>query len=369
MFGNRQVYRGKRVLVTGGTGSIGSQIVEQILAEKPNVVRILSRDETRQMEFQEYLGQRFDRQRTRFLIGDVREAERLRRAMEGIDIVFHAAAMKHVPACEYNPFEAVQTNVVGTQNVITAAREAGVQRVVAISTDKATCPENTMGATKLLAERLVSSAQTSSEGTVLCAVRFGNVLNSRGSIAPRAMKQLLDEGHAFLTDPEMTRFMMTIQDAVALVLEAGMRARGGETFILDMPRLWVRDLIEVLVEEAARQQRRSVSDYEIRVIGARPGEKLHERLITDDEQRRTRAEPGGLYVVEPHERVRERQDEGIVDRLDSSQGTFLTKAEIRGLLVRGGALPAFGGASESDSEISDTGRGKSEAVMATEESL
>ena len=112
-----------------------------------------------------------------------------------------------------------------------------------------------------------------------------------------------------------------------------------------------------------------MSDYEIRVIGARPGEKLHERLITDDEQRRTRAEPGGLYVVEPHERVRERQDEGIVDRLDSSQGTFLTKAEIRGLLVRGGALPAFGGASESDSEISDTGRGKSEAVMATEESL
>jgi UDP-N-acetylglucosamine 4,6-dehydratase len=351
MLGNRQVYRAKRILVTGGTGSIGSQIVEQILGANPNVVRVLSRDETRQMEFQEYLGRQFDLRRARFLIGDVRDANRLRRAMEGIDTVFHAAAMKHVPACEYNPFEAVQTNVIGTQNVITTAREAGVQRVVVISTDKATCPENTMGATKLLAERLVSSAQASSGGTVLCAVRFGNVVGSRGSIAPRVMKQLLEDGYTMLTDPEMTRFMMTIQDAVSLVLEAGMRARGGETFILDMPRLHVSDLIEVLVAEAARRQGREVGDYEIRVIGARPGEKMHERLITDDERRRTRAEPGGLYVVEPQERAISRaSDEQLVERLDSSEGEYLSKKEILDLLVRGGALPAFDASGSSQKE-------------------
>jgi FlaA1/EpsC-like NDP-sugar epimerase len=244
-------YRGRKVLVTGGTGSIGSQIVRQLFRSSPRVLRVLSRDETKQLELAEDLGREGPLDNVRFLIGDVRDPVRLRRAMEGIEIVFHAAAMKHVPACEYNPFEAIQTNVLGTQNVITAARDAGAARVVAVSTDKATLPENTMGATKLLAERLVSAAHLSSPGQVLCAVRFGNVLGSRGSLVPLVQRQLREGRPVTITHPQMTRFMMTIEDAVSLVLLAGARARGGEVFILKMPALRVLDLIEVLVEEHA----------------------------------------------------------------------------------------------------------------------
>lgn len=337
-----ETLRGRRILVTGGTGSIGSQIVEQLLEGGAAVVRVLSRDETRQVELQEHLARRGALGRTRFLIGDVRDADRLRRAMESIDVVFHAAAMKHVPACEYNPFEAVQTNVVGTQNVIASARDAGVRRVVVISTDKATSPQNTMGATKLLAERLVSSSQQFSSGQVLCVVRFGNVLGSRGSIAPRILDQLEQDGAASLTHPEMTRFMMTIRDAVSLVLEAGRRARGGETFILRMPALRVRDLVEVLVAEYAAAARCPASDFPIRPIGVRAGERMHERLVTEEESLRTRAVGERLLVVEPAPPLERPHgpetspDPGIA--LDSSRGPFLAPDEIRDLLGRAGVL-------------------------------
>jgi UDP-N-acetylglucosamine 4,6-dehydratase/5-epimerase len=229
-------YHGRRILVTGGTGSIGSHIVRQLIAQEPRALRILSRDETKQLYLQEELARSGDLASVRFLIGDVRDPIRLRRAMEGIDVVFHAAAMKHVPACEYNPFEAVQTNVLGTQNVITAAREASVGRVVAVSTDKACSPENTMGATKLLAERLIAAAHGFSAGQVLCGVRFGNVIGSRGSLVPIVRQQLREGRPVTLTDSRMTRFMMTMEDAARLVLTAGARAHGGEIFILKMPR-------------------------------------------------------------------------------------------------------------------------------------
>jgi FlaA1/EpsC-like NDP-sugar epimerase len=332
-------YGGARVLVTGGTGSIGSQIVEQLLGAGAGVVRVLSRDETKQLELQERLARRWDLARARFLIGDVRDPVRLRRAMEGVDVVFHAAAMKHVPACEYNPFEAVQTNVLGTQNVITSSRDAGVGRVVVVSTDKATSPENTMGATKLLAERLVSSAHLFSPGQVFCAVRFGNVLGSRGSIVPRVLRQLEEEGRASLTHDDMTRFMMTIEDAVSLLLEAGRRARGGEIFILAMPALRVRDLVEVLVAEYARASGRAAEELPIHRVGIRPGEKLHETLVTAEEGARLRPLGDRLHVVEPPQRgpaPREYRETAL--GLDSSRGPFLSRQEIGELLERGGVL-------------------------------
>ncbi len=337
-------YKDRRILVTGGTGSIGSQIVRQLLAAEVKVLRVLSRDETKQLELQEDLSRRGLPANIRFLIGDVRDAGRLRRAMEGIEIVFHAAAMKHVPACEYNPFEAVQTNVLGTQNVITAAREAGVGRVVVVSTDKATRPENTMGATKLLAERLVSAAHQFSPGQILCAVRFGNVLGSRGSLVPLVERQLRDGQSVAITHPDMTRFMMTIDEAVRLVLLAGARARGGEVFILKMPALRVLDLIEVLVEDHAAREGGSPADYPIRRIGIRPGERLHEVLLTEEERQRTREEETH-FVLEPQGGTpaleRPSCPPGRLPEYDSSQLTPLSKESIRRLLARAGIFAPF----------------------------
>ena len=215
--------KGKKVLVTGGTGSIGSEIVRQVLAQSPEVVRIFSRDETKQYYLESILGRRPD---LRYLVGDVREKDRLRRALKDIDVVFHTAALKQVPSCEYNPFEAVKTNVFGTQNVIEAALESGVSRVIAVSTDKAINPTSTMGATKLLSERLVATANSWTSDTTFACVRFGNVLNSRGSLVPLAKSQIERGGPVTLTDEGMTRFMMPISEAVKLTLEAGATRRG-----------------------------------------------------------------------------------------------------------------------------------------------
>lgn len=351
-----EFYRGRRILVTGGTGSIGSQIVRQLLASGPRVLRVLSRDETKQVYLQEELAREGAAvENVRFLIGDVRDPVRLRRAFEGIEVVFHAAAMKHVPACEYNPFEAVQTNVLGTQNVITAAREAGVGRVVVVSTDKAASPENTMGATKLLAERLVSSAHLFSPGQVLCAVRFGNVLGSRGSLVPIVRRQLEEGQPVTLTHSAMTRFMMTIEDAVRLVLLAGVRAVGGEVFILKMPALRVRDLIEVLIEDQAERDGRRPADYTLREIGIRAGEKLHEVLVTEEERSRIRDEED-VFVLEPARtpsagaagtgassresaaRAGERSAPSATRRYDSGTAAPLDKPAIRELLRRANLL-------------------------------
>jgi len=275
---------GKKVLVTGGTGSIGSELVRQILRFEPEVVRIFSRDESKQY----MLAQELDAGlRVRYLIGDVRDPGRLRRAFSEVDVVFHAAALKHVPSCEYNPFEAVQTNVVGTQNVINAAIDASVERIVAVSTDKAVNPCHTMGATKLLAEKLIIGTNSSAECPVCCCVRFGNVLGSRGSLVPVINQQVAGGGPISITSVHATRFMMSIEQAAGLILKAGEAATGGEIFILKMPRLRVTDLIEVLVGRAAPLCGRNAEEIPVRHIGMRPGENEHERLISDEELART----------------------------------------------------------------------------------
>ncbi len=331
----RASYKSKRILVTGGTGSIGSEIVRQLLACEPAVVRILSRDDTKQAALEESLG-RGDR--LRYLIGDVRDLYRMRRAMEGIDIVFHAAALKHVPTCEYNPFEAVQTNVLGTQNVVQAALDAKVARVVVISTDKAVNPVNTMGAAKLLAERIAVAADAwARPATRLCAVRFGNVVGSRGSLVPVIAAQVAKGGPVTVTDPRMTRFLMTIADAVGLVLEAGAVAEGGEVFILKMPAVRVGDLIQAIVDVAATRYGKDPASIKTTPIGIRAGEKMDEELLTSEEIRRT-VDRGSMFAVLPPHRAREAGDAAALDPAlyHSGKTAYLDRAGILDLLKRAG---------------------------------
>jgi UDP-N-acetylglucosamine 4,6-dehydratase/5-epimerase len=273
-----QFIEGKKILVTGGTGSIGQVIVRQLLAFKPRVVRIFSRDTVKQIALAEDLK---SDPRTRFIIGDLRDQERMVSACEDINIIFHAAAFKYVPQGEYNPFEAVQTNVIGTQNLLTAAlKSPSVSHLVMISTDKAVAPTSTMGASKLLAERLVAATHyiKGNKDKIFASVRFGNVLGTTGSVIP-IFREQAKQGVLNITHPEMTRFFMTIPDAVDLVFEAMMTAHGGETFVLKMPALRIKDLAEVCAERYANPKASVV------VGSIRPGEKIHEALLTEDEAR------------------------------------------------------------------------------------
>ncbi len=273
-----ETFVGKKVLVTGGAGSIGQVIVSRLLLEECAQVRVLDLNETGLFELESSLAS----DRVRMFIGDIRDKDRLSRAMEGVDMVFHAAALKHVPLCEYNPFEAAKTNVLGTQNAIDCALERGVDRFIMISTDKAVNPTNVMGATKLLAERLTLAGNLY-RGKSRCkfsVVRFGNVLNSRGSLLTTLQRQIENGESVTLTHPEMTRFIMSIDEAVGLVLSAGAMSEGGETFILKMDAVRILDLIRVISEALGEKYGKRV---DIQTIGIRPGEKLFEELLTEEE--------------------------------------------------------------------------------------
>lgn len=289
-----QPFKGKIVLVTGGSGSIGSEIVRQLIGLGAKIVRVFSNDEDGQFNLQRSLE---NVRSVRYLLGDVRDPARLRKAMEDVDVVFHAAALKHVTACELNPFEAVMTNVIGTRNVVEAAIAARVGKVVNISTDKAANPVSVLGASKLLAERLVTSAEyhKGARGTVFCCVRFGNVLASRGSVIPIFRSQIESGGPVTLTDPGMTRFVMSIPDSVRLVLKAAATAVGGETFILKMPSLRIGDLAETLIDRLADGKRPP-----IKIIGMRRGEKYHEELMNATEARNA-YEAAEMFVLVPPE--------------------------------------------------------------------
>ncbi len=283
------MFENKNILIIGGTGSVGKTLLNKLLTYNPNVIRIFSRDEFKQFEIEHDL-QLFNLyenghaipavNKVRFLIGDVRDKDRVSRAMEGIDIVFNVAAMKHVPACEYNPFEAVKTNVIGVQNVIECALKLGVETVVYTSTDKAASPTNTMGATKLLAERIMSAAQFTRgpSKTKFATVRFGNILMSRGSVLPLFIEQSKKGKPLTLTDPAMTRFVMTKERAVELILKSAQISLGGETFVLKMPVVKMGDVAQAVGEFYGNDH--------IEVIGKRPGEKLYEELMTEEESMR-----------------------------------------------------------------------------------
>ncbi len=272
--------RNRTVLVTGGTGSIGKALVRQILNFNPDSIRVLSRDEYSQYCFCRELK---NDGKVRFLLGDIRDKERLRLAMDSVDYVFNAAALKQVPSCEFNPFEAVKTNVIGTQNLIEVAMETGVEKVILVSTDKVVNPINTMGTTKLLAEKLMRSANfyKGRRETVFSCVRFGNVLGTRGSVIPLFLSQLKNSNPITLTHRKMTRFVMTLRKAVHLVLKAGELAKDGETFILRMPAIKILDLIEVL--NGVYAQKQGWEAVKIAETGIREGEKMHEDLLFSHE--------------------------------------------------------------------------------------
>lgn len=276
----------KNILVTGGTGSFGKQFVRTVLERyKPRRLIILSRDELKQHEMR---ASGFDDPCLRYFIGDVRDAERLRRAFQDVDIVIHAAALKQVPACEYNPIEAIMTNIMGARNVIDAALDAGVDKVLALSTDKAVSPVNLYGATKLCAEKLFvqSNAYSGSDGTIFSCVRYGNVVGSRGSVIPLFLQQR-ETGTITVTDKRMTRFWLTLQQGVEFVLNAIERMHGGEVFIPKIPSMSILDLAEAIAPGC-----------KVEHIGIRPGEKLHEALISEDEARQT-LDVGDMFVIQP----------------------------------------------------------------------
>jgi len=289
-------YKNKKILVTGGVGSIGNQLVRKLLTLDPKIIRVFDNNETGLFD----LEQELNTKKIRILIGDIRDKDRLVMAMDGIDIVFHTSALKHVPICEFNPFDAVKTNVLGTQNVLEAALINNVQKFINVSTDKAVNPTNVMGATKLLAERLTISANhyTGNKRTKLSSVRFGNVLNSRGSVIPLFKKQILSGGPVTITDKDMTRFIMDIPTAADLIIAAGELAEGREVFILKMPALKIIDLAQVMIHDLSLTHGFNPKDIKIQFIGKRSGEKLYEELMSEAETFRA-LENDDMYIILP----------------------------------------------------------------------
>ncbi|MBN1645707.1 SDR family NAD(P)-dependent oxidoreductase [Candidatus Woesearchaeota archaeon] len=334
-----KIFEGKTVLVTGGAGSIGTELVKQLLAMNPGRLRILDNSESGLFKLQQELGHN---ENLRYLVGDVRDRDRLRRSLKGVHIVFHAAALKHVPLCEYNPFEALHTNVFGTQNMLDAAREEGVERFVFISTDKAVNPINTMGATKLLGEKLVMNADLGDYKTLFSCVRFGNVLNSVGSVIPIFRRQIEKEGPVTITSEKMTRFFMSMHDAVSLVIKAAEKMQGREIFILKMKSLRITDLAEVMIEELAPKYGHSPDMIKIENIGIRPGEKLYEALITEEEASYV-DDNAEMYILRPGittpEFVKENPKSKISMKSYNSQNIrLLSKEEIKKELETNGII-------------------------------
>ena len=278
----------KKILITGGTGSLGRALTKRLLAEKVDVIRIFSRNENKQVTMQS----EFNDDRLRFLIGDVRDLPRLERALEGIDIVFHAAALKHVPIIEYNPFEAINTNVIGSRNVVEACLSENVDIVIGVGTDKAVSPLNTYGATKLLMEKLFTTASNyldkDKHKTKFISLRYGNVLGSSGSVIPKFIQQIKSNQKITITDPNMTRFSITMDEALDFILDSTVSGKGSEVFIPKL-RAYKIDDVKMALQEL-------ISNTGEQKIPVRQGEKFHETLINIDEMRTT-LESESKYII------------------------------------------------------------------------
>lgn len=281
------MFKDKVLMITGGTGSFGNAVLKRFLSTEVREIRIFSRDEKKQDEMRITLNDR----KLKFYIGDVRDYDSICQAMKGVDYVFHAAALKQVPSCEFYPMEAVRTNVIGTENVMNAANASGVKRVVILSTDKAVYPINAMGISKAMAEKLmVAKARMQQKGeTVFCATRYGNVMASRGSVIPLFVSQLKEGKPLTVTDPNMTRFLMSLEESVDLVIYAYEHGHQGDIFVQKAPASTVLDLAQALKEIFGKKN-------EIRVIGTRHGEKLYESLISREEMAHAK-DMGGYYRI------------------------------------------------------------------------
>ena len=286
--GIRQVLQSKTILVTGGTGSFGEEVVRKLLSYSSQKVVVFSRDEKKQFD----MNNKFNDDRLKFILGDVRDRQSIEHAMHGVDMVFHAAALKQVPNCEFFPIQAIQTNILGSFNVVNAAIDAGVRNLVLLSTDKAVYPVNVMGMSKALAERVMIAASRQERGrTILSGTRYGNVMYTRGSVVPFFIDQMKSKRPLSVTNKDMTRFMMSLNDSVNLVLYALANGKNGEIYVRKSPAATVGDTAQALVE--LFKYKKGIID-----IGIRPGEKVHETLISSEELRRT-SDMGDYYKISP----------------------------------------------------------------------
>ena len=327
------MFEGKRILVTGGTGSWGHELIRQLLPQRPAEIVVFSRNESSQVA----MSWVFDDPRLRFRIGDIRDREALTAACQGVDIVFHLAALKHVPVCEDQPYEALKTNVIGTQNVIEAALENRVERVVYISTDKAANPANFYGMTKAIGEKLIVFANLLGGPTKFVCVRGGNVIGTSGSVVHLFMNRIRAGEEVHVTDLKMTRFFMTLQEAIRLLFHASAVSVGGEIFVMMMPSCRITDLAEVLMESLGRK-------VDMVETGVRPGEKIHEILLTEYESQNTVVYDDHYLVILPTVDIpglRQRYAGYPRVAFDSfsSKDALMSREEIREMLKRGGFLP------------------------------
>lgn len=324
---------GSVILVTGGTGSFGNRVATKLFAEKPKEIRIYSRDEKKQWE----MGRMHPNYR--YIIGDVRDLDRLQDAMRGVDYVFHAAALKQVPSCETYPYEAVKTNILGSYNACLAARSAGVKTFVALSTDKAVKPVNAMGTSKAMMEKIVCSQNQFGGETTFCCVRYGNVMGSRGSVIPLFQQQIAAGQPLTITVPHMTRFLMTLDDSVSLVLHAMTKARGGEIFVRKAPASTVQALAEAMRVKYSPQGEK----HPIRIVGIRPGEKIHEILVNEYEMQRC-SEEEDFFTIHPEYNVPKKVSAQKLGAEYSSENTrqLSTPKEIGALLDQMGQLNSLG---------------------------
>mgnify|MGYP002732231164 CR=1 FL=1 len=328
-------YNGKKLLITGGTGSFGNAVLNRFLNTGIEEIRIFSRDEKKQDDMRHSFTLRYPQstEKLRFFIGDVREYDSVKNAMYGVDYVFHAAALKQVPSCEFFPLEAVKTNVLGTENVLTAAIEAGVQNVICLSTDKAAYPVNAMGTSKAMMEKVVVAKSRTARDTKICCTRYGNVLCSRGSVVPLWLEQIRDGKPLTVTDPEMTRFIMTLGEAVELVLFAFGHGTSGDIFVQKSPACTIRVLAQAVSELFGATQG-------IRRIGIRHGEKQYETLLTNEECAHAE-DLGGFYRVPCDKRdlnydkfyVRGDMTRNPITEFNSRNTTLLTTQQVKEILL------------------------------------
>jgi FlaA1/EpsC-like NDP-sugar epimerase len=338
----------KTVLLTGAAGTVGRELIKHILKQEPKELRVIDNNESEIFNLEEEYGHSYrgysvgdspTASMFHAYIGDIRDPDKLRRKMTGVDIVFHVAALKHVVLCERSPFDAVQTNINGVKNIIDCALEHNVERVIFTSSDKAVNPTSVMGTSKLMGERLISAANSmkGNKRTIFSSTRFGNVIGSRGSVVPIFYRQIKEGGPITLTDSNMTRFIMTIEESARLVLQAAALAKGGEVFVTKMEVIRIKDLADAMIEMISGES----NSIEIKEIGPKPGEKLYEELMTDEETGRALELEEMFSVLPAFRHVYEDIDysypnvlsENVDDPYISANSTALNKDQIKSYLI------------------------------------